>query len=93
MGREIYFDNNATTSCLPEVRQAMVDVLGAEFGNPSSVHAAGERGRLHFLSTRIPLAEAFGRITLCTQQRPLQMTSFDFFNRGHLTNRSPDVRR
>jgi len=43
--REVYLDNNATTQPLPEVREAMLEVLGERFGNPSSAHAAGDRSR------------------------------------------------
>jgi len=43
--KEVYLDNNATTPPLPQVREAMLAVLGAHFGNPSSTHAAGERAR------------------------------------------------
>lgn len=45
MSKEIYLDNNATTKPIDQVRAAMMDVLGDGFGNPSSTHAAGERGR------------------------------------------------
>jgi cysteine desulfurase len=37
----IYFDNAATTLIYPEVIEAMHDTLQGDFGNPSSVHAAG----------------------------------------------------
>jgi cysteine desulfurase len=43
--RLIYLDNNATTRCDPAARQAMAPFLDEEFGNPSSVHAAGRRAR------------------------------------------------
>lgn len=37
----IYLDNAATTPVLPQVTQAMVDVLTTTFGNPSSIHHYG----------------------------------------------------
>jgi len=40
--KEIYFDNNATTQPLRDVREAMMEVLDSGFGNPSSGHAAGK---------------------------------------------------
>jgi cysteine desulfurase len=40
-----YLDNNATTPPLPEVVAAMRRVLGEGFGNPSSLHEAGQRTR------------------------------------------------
>ncbi|MEN9797606.1 MAG: hypothetical protein RL653_1302 [Pseudomonadota bacterium] len=43
--RPIYLDHNATTPLLPEVVEAMLPYLGAEFGNPSSGHAYGRRAR------------------------------------------------
>lgn len=41
----IYLDHNATTPLDPRVRQAMEPYLGEQFGNPSSVHAAGRAAR------------------------------------------------
>ncbi len=40
----IYFDNNATTPLAPEVAQVIAG-LQEQFGNPSSVHAAGREAR------------------------------------------------
>ena len=54
--REIYFDNNATTRPLPEVRDAVLDTIGEEFGNPSSAHSTGERARLRLREARDNLA-------------------------------------
>ncbi|WP_421904111.1 cysteine desulfurase NifS [Maridesulfovibrio sp.] len=36
-----YLDNNATTMVAPEVREAILPLLGDEFGNPSSMHRLG----------------------------------------------------
>ena len=41
----IYLDHNATTPLAPSVRAAMLDVLGARFGNPSSLHTEGRAAR------------------------------------------------
>ena len=41
----IYFDHNATTPVAPDAVEAMVRVLGEEFGNPSSVHHFGQRAK------------------------------------------------
>ena len=57
---EIYLDNNATTQPLPEVCEAMVEVLGAGFGNPSSTHAAGDRARDHLRGAREAVAALIG---------------------------------
>lgn len=41
----IYLDHNATTPVRPEVAEAMQPFIKEEFGNPSSVYAAGQRAR------------------------------------------------
>jgi cysteine desulfurase len=60
MVREIYFDNNATTRCLDEVREAVLSALGERFGNPSSVHSAGERARAQLAHARESVAALLG---------------------------------
>lgn len=58
--KEIYFDNNATTRPLPEVREEVLKVMGPEFGNPSSAHSTGERARKHLSQARAQLAQLIG---------------------------------
>ncbi|MEW6146025.1 MAG: cysteine desulfurase family protein [Thermodesulfobacteriota bacterium] len=58
--REIYLDNNATTKPLPEVREEVYEILGDEFGNPSSAHSRGERARKHLAGAREKVAELIG---------------------------------
>ena len=58
--KEIYFDNNATTKALPEVRDAVCEVLGDQFGNPSSIHSTGDRARKFLGNARQHLAELLG---------------------------------
>jgi cysteine desulfurase len=41
----LYFDHAATTPVRGEVGEAMAPFLGAEFGNPSSLHSEGRRAR------------------------------------------------
>ena len=41
----IYADYNATTPLDPEVRTAMNEALDVSFGNPSSIHSAGQAAR------------------------------------------------
>lgn len=60
MNQEIYLDNNATTKPLEEVCDAMVGVLGDGFGNPSSSHVAGDRGRDHLRNARQSLGQLLG---------------------------------
>jgi cysteine desulfurase len=52
-----YFDNNATTRPLPEVVDAMVEILGARFGNASSAHSGGEEARTALAKARSSVAE------------------------------------
>ena len=56
---EVYLDNNATTPPLPEVRAAVLNALAA-FGNPSSSHTAGGRGREQLRTARESLASLLG---------------------------------
>ncbi|MYD60337.1 MAG: cysteine desulfurase [Gemmatimonadetes bacterium] len=58
--REVYLDNNATTKPLPEVREAMMRVLGEDFGNPSSAHSAGDRVREAMVPAREAVAKLVG---------------------------------
>jgi len=55
-----YFDHNATTPVAPEVIEAMVHVLGDEFGNPSSVHHFGQRAKAVLDEARSAVAELVG---------------------------------
>jgi cysteine desulfurase NifS len=41
----IWLDNNATTRVADEVREAMMPYLGADYGNPSSIHGSGKDAR------------------------------------------------
>lgn len=40
-----YLDHAATTPVLPEVRDALLGALDADFGNPSSVHSYGRKAK------------------------------------------------
>ncbi|HEY97488.1 MAG TPA: aminotransferase class V-fold PLP-dependent enzyme [Dehalococcoidia bacterium] len=44
--KQIYLDNNATTPVADAAREAMLPYLEAEYGNPSSIHAAGRDARV-----------------------------------------------
>lgn len=56
----IYLDHNATTPVRPEARDAMLEVLGADFGNPSSVHWAGAAARAAVARARSQVGALLG---------------------------------
>ncbi|MEX2570570.1 MAG: cysteine desulfurase family protein [Gemmatimonadota bacterium] len=56
----IYLDNAATTRLRPEVRDAMLPLMGETFGNPSSVHRWGRDAKLKLEEARARLAAVIG---------------------------------
>ncbi len=56
----IYLDHAATTPLLPEARKAMTPFLEALYGNPSSLHAAGQAARQALDDARDEIAAALG---------------------------------
>lgn len=56
----IYLDHNASTPVLPEVLDAMLPYLGAQFGNPSSSHVFGRRARAAVETARGRVAALIG---------------------------------
>lgn len=61
MTERIYLDYAATTPLRPEVRAAMEPFLSADaFGNPSSLHADGQRAKRALDTARDTLAAALG---------------------------------
>ncbi|MGR6086667.1 MAG: cysteine desulfurase family protein [Arcticibacter sp.] len=54
---KVYFDNAATTPMHPEVLEAMIPVLSAQFGNPSSIHAFGRETRALIENSRKTVAK------------------------------------
>ena len=55
-----YLDHAATTPVLPEARAAVLSALEHDFGNPSSVHAAGRQARTVVEDARDRIATAIG---------------------------------
>jgi cysteine desulfurase len=55
-----YLDYAATTPLLPEAKDAMLEALEGDFGNPSSVHAYGRRARQIVEDARDRVAAAIG---------------------------------
>ena len=57
--RRVYFDNNATTPLLPEVRAAMEPYFSERFGNASSIHHHGQETRSAVEQARESVAKLF----------------------------------
>jgi len=55
-----YLDWNATTPLRPEARDAWLAVQAEDWGNPASVHRAGQRARQRWDATMRRLAELLG---------------------------------
>jgi cysteine desulfurase len=60
MAQMIYLDHNATTPILPEVLDAMMPYLTAEWGNPSSAYKFGSKLRSVIATAREQVAELIG---------------------------------
>jgi cysteine desulfurase len=58
--REIYLDYAATAPLDPRVAEAMHACMTREFGNPSSLHAAGRRARALVEGARVSVAARVG---------------------------------
>ena len=56
----IYLDNNATTLLAPPVLEAMLPLLGPEYGNPSSSHELGRAARQAVENSREAVADLLG---------------------------------
>src|SRR5664280_647572 len=59
----IYLDNAATTRPFPEVVDAILPFLREEYGNPSSLHAAGAAVRHTLEESRSDIARLVGAIS------------------------------
>lgn len=57
--REVYLDNNATTALAPEVAAFISEIVNA-YGNPSSIHKAGNRAKELLEGARRKVATALG---------------------------------
>lgn len=54
---QVYFDNSATTRCIPEVREVMNKVYDEDYGNPSSLHMMGVIAEKYLKSARESIAK------------------------------------
>lgn len=53
---EAYFDNAATTAVFPEVKELMIKLLEADYGNPSSLHMKGVEAENYIKTARQQIA-------------------------------------
>ena len=53
----IYLDYSATSPLLPEVKQEMLRVMELDFGNPSSLHSAGQLAKTLLNEARTEIAQ------------------------------------
>ena len=60
MSDPVYLDYNATTPVAPEVAEAMLPFLHAQFGNPSSSHVWGQHAREAVCDARQQVAALIG---------------------------------
>ncbi|MGB9406540.1 MAG: cysteine desulfurase family protein [Terracidiphilus sp.] len=58
----MYLDNNATTELLPEVREAILRVVGMRASNASSAHTAGDSARMLLSESRMAVARLIGAL-------------------------------
>ena len=56
----LYLDNAATTLLDAQVREAMLPWLGELYGNPSSIHALGQKANLAINEARLSVANTLG---------------------------------
>ncbi len=67
---EAYFDNAATTRCLAEAAEQMVQVMTQDYGNPSSLHTKGMEAEAYLKETRKSIAKS-----LKVQEKEIIFTS------------------
>mgnify|MGYP002854760005 CR=1 FL=1 len=60
MTQVVYLDNNATTSCAPEVVQAMLPYFSEQYANASSMHTFGGENRHVIEAARRTVADFIG---------------------------------
>lgn len=58
--KRVYLDHNATTPVVPEVLEAMLPFLSADFGNAASIHSFGQRARAAVETARESVAALIG---------------------------------
>lgn len=58
--KRVYLDNAATTPMRREVVEAMLPFMNEHYGNPSSIHAEGRKGRAAIEQARKVIAKSIG---------------------------------
>ena len=87
----IYLDNNATTSVLPEIFEAMRPYFCEQWGNPSSSYRFGAKLKTVIETAREQVAELIG-----AQSRDVIFTSCATESNNaaiHATNTATDIKR
>lgn len=67
---EVYFDNSATTKCLPDVAALMTHIMCEDYGNPSSLHGKGVESERYVRYSREIIAKS-----LKVQEKEIIFTS------------------
>lgn len=67
---EVYFDNSATTRCLPNVAALMTKIMCEDYGNPSSMHRKGVESEQYIRHAKEIIAR-----TLKVQEKEILFTS------------------
>lgn len=67
---EVYFDNSATTCCLPNVAALMTKIMCEDYGNPSSMHRKGVESEQYIRHAKEIIAR-----TLKVQEKEILFTS------------------
>ena len=67
---EVYFDNSATTRCLPDVAALMTQIMCEDYGNPSSMHRKGVESEKYLRYAREVIAK-----NLKVQEKEILFTS------------------
>lgn len=60
----LYFDHNATSPLRPQVKEALVEFINTNYGNPSSIHSSGRAIRAKVDEARENVAKLVGANTL-----------------------------
>lgn len=91
--REIYLDHAATTPVAEEIVAAMLPLMSAQFGNPSSVHRRGDEARDVLAAARAQVAALVGALPEEVVFTASGSEANNLALRGLLAGAPPDRRR